>query len=194
MRENPRIARATLAEMYPTVGACLGLQDPRTPCKSLPALPGVSHTLGLKTPGRCSGAWAEQGREAQGLQDPPVPAGETRNATLRAFPNTQLRLLTQNSCSQAQPCTSGLECHLLPTAPLSSPCEGTTAAQSNKLPALTSAFNSSQTPDPKSNAISQAAGVPRVAGIAADANKVFFFFAFHAVSRWSQPLPPETTS
>lgn len=43
---------------------------------------------------------------------------------------------------------------------------------------LALSFNSSQTLDPKSNAISQAAGVPRVAGVAADANKVLFSFPF----------------
>lgn len=119
--------------------------------------------------------------EAHGLarSTRPIPAGQTWNATLGAFPSTQLRLLTQTSCSQAQPCTSGLECHLLPAAPLSSPCEGTAAATNFLLlHQLSPSFNSSQTPDPESNAISQAAGVPRVAGIAADANKVLFSLPF----------------
>lgn len=60
---------------------------------------------------------------------------------------------------------------------------------------LSLSFNSSQTLDPKSNAISQAAGVPQVAGVAADANKVLFFsFPFMQFLAGAGLSPPETTS
>lgn len=42
---------------------------------------------------------------------------------------------------------------------------------------LALSFSSSQTLDPKSSAISQAAGIPRLAGVAADTNKALYFIS-----------------
>lgn len=117
----------------------------------------------------------------------PVTAGKTSSATL-----TSPELAT-NTPAQVAHCKPMQRCLLLPGAgPARLACSATCRQRQCSsdtgrgqqqrramnfllLHQLSLSFNSSQTLDPKSNAISQAAGVPQVAGVAADANKVLFF-------------------
>lgn len=120
----------------------------------------------------------------------PAAAGETSSARLTS-PE-----LSTNTPAQVAHCKPMQRCLLLPGAgPARLACSATCrqrqcssdtgrgqqqrrAVNFLLLHQLSLSFNSSQTLDPKSNAISQAAGVPRVAGVAADTNKVLFSFSF----------------
>lgn len=135
--------------MYLTVGACLRLQNPHTPCKSLPALPGVSHTLGLKIPGRCSGAWAEQGWKHMDCKIHPGKHG---------MPRSELSPTSSSGCSLKPPASRHSPARLAWSATCCQrrrspvPARGQQQHRATNfllLHRLSLSFNSSQTPDPK---------------------------------------------
>ena len=148
----------------------------------------------LKTPGRCRGAWAEQTDRQRHTDPRPLEPGKRpvpRSPAQSCPPPHQLRPLAADPCRAAS-CSPAQAMHVLvavpPAANRNAPATlQRRAASSLLLHQLSPAFNSSQSLDPKSNAISQAAAVPRVAGGAADANKVLFSFPF-----MPEPVSPPT--
>lgn len=182
------MAGATPAKLHPTAGACTGLQVPQHACKSLRAVPGANQSLeGPENVKEMLGAQACGWRHMDCTRHPALCSWETSSSTL-ASPE-----LPTSTPARVAGCKPMQRCLLLPARlACSATCrqrqcssdarrgrQQATAMNFLLLHQPSPAFNSSQTLDPKSSAISQAAGIPRLTGRAADANKgLFFSFPF----------------
>lgn len=153
-------------------------RDPQTPCKSLPALLGVSHTLGLKTPGRCTGAWAEQGQRHTNCKIHPAQSSRGNTECLaQSFPQYPAQAVHSKLLLQ------GAALHVWlgvpPAANLA--LQSLRGEESSAEQQTFCSYIGVPCPLTAAKLLLQkagAAGVPRVAGIAADANKVLFSLPF----------------
>lgn len=176
-------------------GLAQGCRSPSTPARaSEQCLVRTRAWKGLKMSKRCrehkrvdGGTWTVRGTWPSAAEKCPVPRSPPQSSP----PARPLELLAANPCRDG--CKPMQRCLLLPARlACSATCrqrqcssdarrgrQQATAMNFLLLHQPSPAFNSSQTLDPKSSAISQAAGIPRLTGRAADANKgLFFSFPF----------------
>lgn len=146
------MAGDTCAKMHPIAGSHSPLQEP-----------GTSQTPGLAEPGNVGEMLGDLGQASARMEALGLQTVHRRLLLPGAGPARLARSATCRQRHRSADAGTGQQQRRATNFPL--------------FHQLSLSFNSSQTLDPKSKAISQAAGILRVAGVAADANKVLFFLS-----------------